>query len=120
VQDTTVVAKVVSQTLDVLGAKFGATGAHLWQILVKQVYVNAMTATFISLMITGLLVVIYKGYKMAVTQDDTNSQEAFFGVGCFLTVVAVISWAVTSSYVSQTFNPEYGALETVLTAIKGR
>ncbi len=110
-QDSTVVARTVSQTLDVLAVKFGATGAHLWSVLIRQVYVNA-----IENVIQAIILVLVTRWmcKKIKSDDDIGWIIGAVAVGTFALIgcgIAIHSLAVMA-------NPEYGALSAVLDAIK--
>jgi hypothetical protein len=116
--DTTAVARTVAQTLDVLAAKFGATGAHLWAVLIRQVYVEAIQAG-VAVLLTGLLTWwMYRGLKLEIAKDRyANTENWTVGLvigGCLFAVACICAMI----FIPQIANPEYGALQHVLDAFK--
>ncbi len=116
----------VSEVLDVLADRFGTTAAHLWEVLVRQAYVEAVTM----LLIIGALwfasvVSIFVASRL--TKSPTWIDEdlavpgaiAFSVSAAFLVAGAAIFLAEISSIVTGFVNPEYFALQEILKAVGG-
>lgn len=108
-------AKTVEEILTVLAAKFGTTAAHLWDVLVRQAYVEGALAVFWVVVSAVAVYIAARGIgreaKKEYSYNDTGLMWASLGI-LFIVVGGInIDVAVTSLG-----NPEYAALKLVLGA----
>jgi hypothetical protein len=126
-------AKNVNDILDALAARFGTTATHLWTILIRQVYIQGITAIVgEAILLAGFLVLIgrWRVYQRRVIADEIKAGYgrpscdlgdypswvlAFVVVG----VANVVVLTLAIGYGVQMLNPEYGALTMVLSALSG-
>lgn len=117
-------AQNVTQILDALAARFGTTAAHLWGVLIRQVYVTAIldTAIFVVLAVATYILV---GMARAQHKKDPNGYDDWTtgvtiisAVAGFLTLLG--GFFAKSSVVQAIVNPEYGALKLIGEAIGGK
>jgi hypothetical protein len=113
----------VGQILDAISKRLQLPAAMLWQALIRQVYVEAITDGI--LLILGIIAVVIwtKWFRWARTKrkDDgygdrmDRSMPCFVAggvIGIFLAVVVICAVADFA----QLANPEYGALKILLSA----
>lgn len=125
-------AKTVNDILDVLAARFGTTTAHLWGVLVRQVYVDAgMAVVLLALSAIAAAVMIssaraaIKRQRASFTErgwrwDESNAFDVWQAIVAILLVIVTTVLLLVAIYqVAQTLNPEYGALQSVLHALRG-
>lgn len=110
-------ADELTRLLDELGKRLGPTGSHVFELAVRQVYVNAGTAIVFAVVVLGLGLVYGPRVRRWV-DADTNSYSdrelpaMFLGIGY---AVAVIIAAIFVVYaVPGVLNPEYAALANLL------
>ena len=123
-------SKNLNEILDVLALRFGTTVAHLWDVLIRQVYVEAIQATLFVLM--SVLVVSWCFRCVTRTAQSGTRYEGrpkdwdnwhplnivalVFGCLWLIVVLVEIPWMFNAfTYV---FNPEYGALKLLGSALK--
>lgn len=117
-----------SKLLEVLATKLGTTTEYIWGILIKQAHVSAITDA-ISLSITILCgIILYKLHKYFVKKDkDYNnlyerSDELLTILMCVLTIIwaiiLVIQTLCIGDIVNGFANPEYWALDQILSKCK--
>lgn len=133
--DTTSVAHKIADgigtVLDELGKRFGATGAHLWQLLIKQVYVHAVVCGVewsIIFVLTLVLVLFTRKFwaENLPTEDrygtkQQNVLSIVLLVFSFIMIITTIAFAFgTAETITQAvMNPEYQALSNVLDLLHG-
>ena len=109
---TNKVVHTISQVLDELGRRFGATGAHLWQVMVKQVYVEAMQSSLTSLILLITSICFFL-FARKIWKDEDADDDKKIGFGIVTAILGIITFIFTTiaiSDVSQALiNPEYVA-----------
>ena len=134
-------AQNISEILDALAARFGATGAALWAAIVKAQLVGAIKWAFIFTVLYTLLFVAWRvimapynkdlaeASSASSANDDSSeygrayrrseAQEAvvigrfiFFAVLALLTVIMV-----STAPVQEVLNPQYAALKDIIGAL---
>ena len=105
-------AENVGQVLDVLAARFGTTGAYLWEVLIRQVYVDFAITSAVCLIFTVLCYSSYRWQKGKDWSEPTPPTLALCGSVIAL-IFSLIFWLDRVRYV---LNAEYGALRTVIDA----
>lgn len=111
-------SKQVTDILDALALRFGATGEMLWAALVKQAYVDAIQSVIIILIAGSVLLFTYKKHKQIGDWADTNDGE-FMLVGlAALNIICFVCVFVSIVSLPSVLNPEYYALELIIKALK--
>ena len=114
--------------LEKLADKLGVTSAHLWEVLIKQAKISAITDLvwfmfYIPFFIIGTWVVIKKWDKW-YGACSYEAQVPFVIFISTLALVAVILLIVTicgiPNIISGFFNPEYWALDKIIYSIKNK
>ncbi len=117
-------AQNVTQILDALAARFGTTAAHLWEVMIRQVYVEAVQGIIVYAILIPLMWKAWKVFAATPMQDkdgDPSAQKIIlmilllFG---FIFAIAELVWFLNA--LAYVFNPEYGALKLVGEAIGGK
>lgn len=106
-----------------LASKLGTTSEYLWSVLIKQAPIDS-TVTLIQYVIIGLAVHGLWKVTKAKLQEWVDDD---FIPGIALTLIAwlvlgilvIVAFCSISQTVSGFINPEYWALDKVLSAIKG-
>jgi hypothetical protein len=114
----------ILKRLDALSEKLGQTGGHLWEVLVRQAYIDAWSALVFALLIAAFLVsFLVAGVKLVRAGSKDYDDEWKFAVGIVLILVGgfltipSLSFLWDARYI---FNPEAAALQTVLRTLSGR
>ena len=105
--------------LDALAQKFGATGEHLWKILVRQALVEVITDLACAAVFFAVGIILYKlarFFTRKAKEDKWNDVEYVVGsIGsymvmalCFISTIAYIAHSITPL-----INPEYFALQQI-------
>lgn len=126
-------AKNISDILEVLAVRFGTTVEHLWAVLIRQVYVDAIVnvSAGIAFTVAAIIVsrIVYRwhtvvlppqpGYANGHTFEYTNEGLAVtaFIAAILLCILAVICDAFAVGSLAQLANPEYGALKMLGAAL---
>lgn len=108
--------------LDALAAKIGTTGAHLWEVLVRQSIITgyADLGTAVILAATcATLAYFARKFWLAFEKHDHGGGLAGSAVSYIAAVICGIV-AIVSVYnaVLELSNPEYFALSEILKAVK--
>ena len=107
--------KELEQALIILAEKLGTTVDHLWGILVKQAYLNALYAIgWVVFLGIGILILI----AFIRGSDDRAFLSGFIGL-LILIWILVFCFATWFVYIGF-FNPEYYALTKLLEALNAR
>jgi hypothetical protein len=113
--------------LDKLAAKLGITAQYLWGVLLKQAPVYA-TTNLIEYAVTIFAFFLLIRYRKAVNKVLREALEGdldILGVLlCIVFVISAVGWIISclvsfDSTITAIVNPEYWALDRLLTAIKG-
>lgn len=115
-------AKTVNEILDALASRFGTTAAHLWDILIRQVYIDAIEyAVFNALLGCCAFACVRFAMRRIGKERNREWDDATIGafiVGGAFVAVLLIFLPGTFDAIGYLFNPEYGALRKVLEAVK--
>jgi len=113
------VTTIISETIDVLANKFGATGTQLWEILIKQSMIDGYknliaSIIFLAILIAGIIL-IKKAIKLNKKNEYDENCEWFLGIGIIFIVVGfIISIITTCATIDNLANPEYQAIQSIL------
>lgn len=108
----------ILQRLDLLAAKLGVTAAHLWSVLVRQVYLEPIKDAGYLLVVGGIAL----GFLIAavkVGKDDQDLGSGLFFASSAAWFIFVLILLGTIGDLAALANPEYAALHEVLKAIAG-
>lgn len=110
----------VSKILDELAKRFGSTGAHLWEVLVRQAFdsslINLLVGGGASLFLIGLSGLLFWVGNQESHNCDTDGFYACGGVAGLLGVFILA--VILSCNVLGLLNPEYYALKDILGGLK--
>lgn len=125
-------AKTVTDLLDALAARFGTSAAHLWAVLIRQVYIDAIEITLFYLVLGVAIVQLFRYVARATRADTTPEQRRYSSnvewnvsaviacvMGCLLSLMLFFYLPEFANDIGRLFNPEYGALRIILGAMKG-
>ena len=97
--------------------KFGTTGEHLWEVLVRQAFISGTTDIAV---ILGWVIIL----GVSAVFFIVRSRSAGFGKelggflwglwGCVLAVVLLLSGMCMGNIIGALVNPEYWALQQLL------
>jgi uncharacterized protein involved in response to NO len=107
----------LAKILDELGKRLGPTGSHVFELAVRQVYINAGTA------VVCLAIVVALGWiatpRLYRWQQDGNDRDIVCAIlGIVYGFVAVIVGLMALIAVPLVFNPEYAAIRDLIGQIK--
>lgn len=114
----------VLSRLDALAAKLGVAANHLWGVLVRQAYVDALGSLLFALIAAALTYGFYRVVLYGRAEkwyDGYDTELAVVGtgvVGVGLVVCVVIALVQLVAGIQNVANPEYFALRHVLGALK--
>jgi hypothetical protein len=103
--------------------KIGEGAAHLYQVYVRQVYVEGVVCLTVGLPISLAVLVasiyILKSGMKAYQEDGEG--EIRVGVACLLLLISLVSIAAfASDGVMRLLNPEYYAIDRILSTVRGK
>ena len=110
----------ILKVIDALTEKLGATGDHLWEILVGQALVSGITDVLICILLITVGVVSLKFVKKKTSGGDaaewTGEAVGFawsvWSISTFIIMLMVI--VSGSGAITALFNPEYWALTHII------
>lgn len=112
----------LARILDELGRRLGPAGEHVFELAVRQVYVDAVASGVFLLVVVALTVWALPRIERWRTAEDADRYDGRSFVllapailWCLVLLVAAY-WALAS--VRDVLNPEYAALRDILGAIR--
>lgn len=107
--------------LDALASKLGVAGAHLWEVLVRQAYVDFIEVTVAMIVLPAIGYASYRAFgKYESDYKGGDVSEALAAGSLVLALGAalgsLIMLAVWIDSLGNLFNPEYYALQKVMEA----
>lgn len=118
----------IAPLLEKLAAKLGTTAEHLWGVLVKQAPIDG-TVELVGaiLMFIGTFILIKKLPKIINYIEEKDNEgltivSVFGGVlgGVAIVTYAILFLATLSTLIAAFFNPEYWALQHILSLLKNK
>ena len=108
--------KQLLSRLDAVGAKLGAAGNVLWAAAIRQQYIDGAFSLLGAVLLCIIGVVVIKaGAKVARKYKD----EEYLSFGLFIgAIVFCVMLALLYSGVSNIANPQFGAMQSLLSAVK--
>jgi hypothetical protein len=117
------VSKEIQEVLNVLAEKFGATGEHLWRILVKQQYVDFFVWA-IPCILLAIFTILYARYlgksgawKSGGFIYDNDYEPLFTTIFVFAGLFCFIALIISFMTFGGLINPEYYALKEIMSMI---
>ena len=114
-------AEELGRILDELGERLGPTGAYVFELAVRQVYIDAVVAAISAAVVLVVGAVAARPLYRWVQDNPSFGSRDMAGVllagGYAVALVSVLGWALIA--VPNAFNPEYAALRGILGAIGG-
>jgi ABC-type phosphate transport system permease subunit len=109
----------VMQMLNALAVKLGTTMEHLWTVLVDQATIEAwLSGVWILLVVVGFLVLLSKLKRWYATADrHYDEQVAPILIGCASAIVSIIVIVRSVTVIAGVFNPEYVALNDLMSML---
>jgi hypothetical protein len=106
-------------TLNTLALKLGTTAEMLWEVMMKQAPIYAMTSTFVIVLSGVLFFFLYKFFKKNEWFADEIDENPFMFLVSTVLAIAVACYGVLvlttiPSIIYAIFNPEYWALMNLL------
>jgi hypothetical protein len=115
-------ADQISQFLDQLGQKIGPAGNHVFELMVRQQYINGFESLLIAgvvIVLTTLIVLRLRTYGKATS--DNEVKEMVTTATWLLPVVATaLVWIFISSALDSLLNPEWQAISHLISQVTGR
>lgn len=105
--------------LDSLGAALGNTGAHLWEVLVRQSIAMGVADAILALIcLVAMFVFLRYARKCWLLSENRQGYIALTGLLIVGTCITFFAFGVnTYSATLELINPEYYALEKVLQTV---
>lgn len=106
--------------LDLLATKLGVSGTYLWAVLIRQARVELISdAIFITLNVV-LLYGVWRWWKRIIVHElfDGGEEAGAVIVSLLSAVMTITSVVALCDVPALIFNPDYWALEQVMTALK--
>lgn len=106
-------AQNITEILDALSARFGTTGAHLWEVLVRQQILEAASYVFA----IALFLTIGGPLLRAELRSENPWDEPFpYGLPALvcLAIAAVMTCVFIFEGIPSIINPEFYALKELL------
>ena len=119
----------IAKILDELGQRLGPAGNHIFEITVRQTYINAWTQVIIAVVST-IILIVWLSHLSSRFVDNWNTDilppsevawtVAHTVVFVALVVITLISVGVVlfGGTIGALLNPEYAAMETLLNLIR--
>lgn len=113
----------ISQVIDKLAEKLGATGAHLFEVIARQTVISGVVWSVIYLVLIVLIPLLFaKSVRLVRTHGDAiyhSEWEALIILGmCVGGILLVILFLVAvfclPDSIMMIFNPEYYAIKDIL------
>lgn len=114
-------ADAVGKILDALAERFGATGATLWEALLRQVYVDSAVAAVMAVVSGAALWKFVFAWRVpfhAWVDDGSYDRDVAVPFAYFAAVAVGIFCLVNTYLAMHMFNPTFYALQYVLQAVK--
>lgn len=118
-----------AKILEKLASQLGTTSQYLWSILLKQAPIDGCIMLFQYMLLIIAGIVLYRVNKNLSKKDEKgyndgyDNNDAYGVIMCIAvfawTITAIIAFCCIGGLFNAFFNPEYWALETILSKING-
>ena len=106
--------------LDAIATKLGIAAAHLWDILVRQVYVEAVTDGVMFVVYAAVWAYAFRRARRNWNDSNIDTETAWLlGLGIGGLIVFLAGLFAFSETVTAILNPEAGALKILGRLLKG-
>lgn len=109
------------QRLDLLAERMGVTAAHLWDVLVRQAYVNAVEAGLFLALVLAAAAALRRWWRWWLgIEREWERTDKLLPLAIATAVVAAAGLAAVACAIDAlggVLNPEYYALSKVLSAL---
>jgi uncharacterized membrane protein len=115
-----ITAQNVNEIISVLAEKFGTTASHLWQVLLRQVLIEAKIDLGISIFfgITAICLGKFIYYLVKKPEEDWNEKNKIPWLIAIEVVLVLILMVFAVSSLNSFLNPEYRALQKVFNSFR--
>lgn len=117
--------KQIEELLIKLAEKLGTTVEHLWAVLVRQVYAEAINSSILLILLISAIILFnwVRVTKFPIWEEDFHEHEfkigAFFISGLGLAIATVVGvLTLIPTIVTNLVNPEYRALRLLFGMVK--
>ena len=119
-----------TKLIEQLAQKLGTTTEFIWEVLIKQAYISAITdIIYIVLIIIVGILIFKKHYKFSkIYKDDFGTTSEYdeseskiifmIAIGMLWLIAALYTFFSIGNIIEGFANPEYWALKQILDAIK--
>jgi hypothetical protein len=108
----------ILKRLDGLAAGLGVTVDKMWDVLVKQCYVEGTHSFMIGMILAISIYVLYiKGKSIIKWIDENDLEPIYVGIGVYVFFAPIVIFACSCD-VFQMINPEYYALDKIMDVLK--
>ena len=108
------ITKEVEGVINVLAEKFGSTGRHLWDVLVRQKYISGIMMVSVCLIFAVISGLAVRWAWRNHNKEEHKYDEGPIAAGFIGVVIFIICIIVGIFGFMQIVNPEYYALMTVI------
>jgi len=117
--------KLVIDAITVLANKLGTTGTHLWEVLVRQAPISSLIDLSTFLITCIFIFFTTKNSIRCFKKYEKDDVDVLLGVSVFLMLMSFVFTMIclaqlwdASNWLSGLYNPEYWALQNVMSSFK--
>ena len=107
--------KEILDRLDLLGAKLGVTGAHAYEVLVRQEHIDAWSLTVLAVLLWVVSGYCFNLGRRYATMEERDQRMVSFIVSGFLLIIGTL---VAFHAAGRLLNPEYYAIQEIMEALR--
>ena len=103
----------ITAALQALADKLGQTGAHLWQVLIRQQHIAAVEGIVWVIVLAGMAILTHRWAKKCWnSSEDCDTEAALLWIASALSILGAL--LILTSVASWIINPEFGALSDLM------
>lgn len=106
------IPKMIEATLSVLAEKFGSTGVHLWNVIIKQQSIDGWISVIEVVVGFTLIFAVIIPWAKAIISHNWDS-IAWVSLGIITLLLGIFILYNIENAIKKFSNPEYTALESV-------
>ena len=107
--------KEILDRLDLLGTKLEVTGAHAYEVLVRQEHIDAWSLTVLAVLLWVVSGCCFNLGRRYATMEERDQRMVSFIVSGFLLIIGTL---VAFHAAGRFLNPEYYAIQEIMEAIR--